>query len=325
VKKECLTPVKGGKPSSVTYLWQGATLAEEWQTYPDNNGGSSKPIQVNRWHFEPGAFKPLAKETLHQAGNNTRVLEREGFYPIVTDHLGTPKELFSTAGECLWQAEHSLWGKTSVVFQRKQKQRDSFGRETQADSPWPVVDCSLRFQNQWEDKESGLYYNLNRYYDPESGQYLSQDPIKLAGGLRSHGYVHNPMQWVDPWGLAGCAQTGTDVPDEALVRVDPTRLDKSISELGIQRRFFSDKKVWLTKYGDIKNVNNAKEFETMLYRKDLWPKVEGRFSEGATLRVVNNADDAVAAGLTNKTNGVRQWRITRDVSPDDLRVIGRLD
>jgi RHS repeat-associated protein len=67
-----------------------------------------------------------------------------------------------------------------------------------------VVDCSLRFQNQWEDKESGLYYNLNRYYDPESGQYLSQDPIGLAGGLRTHGYVHDPMQWVDPWGLAAC-------------------------------------------------------------------------------------------------------------------------
>ncbi len=51
------------------------------------------------------------------------------------------------------------------------------------------MDCSLRFQNQWEDDETGLYYNLHRYYDPDSGQYLSQDPIGLAGGLRTHGYV----------------------------------------------------------------------------------------------------------------------------------------
>jgi len=68
------------------------------------------------------------------------------------------------------------------------------------------VECSLRFQNQWEDKETGLYYNLNRYYDPDSGQYLIQDPIGLEGGLRTHAYVHDPMQWVDPMGLAGCGK-----------------------------------------------------------------------------------------------------------------------
>jgi RHS repeat-associated protein len=219
VKKECFTRIKAGKPGSVTYLWQGATLTEEWQSYSDNNGGSSKPIQVNRWHFEPGTFKPLAKETLHQAADNTCILEKEGFYPIVTDHLGTPKELFDAGGQCLWQAEHSLWGKTSVVFQRKQKQRDSFGRETQADSPWPVVDCTLRFQNQWEDKESGLYYNFNRYYDPDSGQYLSQDPIGLAGGLRTHGYVHDPMQWVDPLGLCKSSTPEVSVFDNLTAQV----------------------------------------------------------------------------------------------------------
>jgi RHS repeat-associated protein len=85
-----------------------------------------------------------------------------------------------------------LWGKTEVSFAKK------------TDNYQPVVDCSLRFQNQWEDKETGLYYNLNRYYDPDSGQYLSTDPIGLEGGIRTHGYVHDPMQWVDPLGLAGC-------------------------------------------------------------------------------------------------------------------------
>ncbi|MGK2976933.1 RHS repeat-associated core domain-containing protein [Klebsiella michiganensis] len=33
------------------------------------------------------------------------------------------------------------------------------------------------------DAESGLYYNRYRYYEPELGQYLSPDPIGLAGGI----------------------------------------------------------------------------------------------------------------------------------------------
>ncbi|MEI7004865.1 RHS repeat-associated core domain-containing protein [Pectobacterium parmentieri] len=34
------------------------------------------------------------------------------------------------------------------------------------------------------DAETGFYYNRHRYYDAESGQYSSPDPIGLAGGIR---------------------------------------------------------------------------------------------------------------------------------------------
>jgi RHS repeat-associated protein len=184
-RKECVKPGEFGRKHSVTYVWQGATLAEEWKT---NTEGDDQPIEVSRWHFEPGTFNPIAKETRKYENESTT----GQFYPIVTDHLGTPKELFDTNGNCAWQAEHSLWGETEVSFAKK------------SDTYQLLVDCNLRFQNQWEDKETGLYYNLNRYYDPDSGQYLSADPIGLEGGLRTHGYVHDPMQWVDPMGLAGC-------------------------------------------------------------------------------------------------------------------------
>uniref|UniRef100_UPI0024806067 HNH/ENDO VII family nuclease n=1 Tax=Oceanospirillum beijerinckii TaxID=64976 RepID=UPI0024806067 len=43
------------------------------------------------------------------------------------------------------------------------------------------------------------------YYDPEIAQYLTPDPIGMAGGLRPQGYVHNPVEWIDPLGLAVCA------------------------------------------------------------------------------------------------------------------------
>jgi RHS repeat-associated protein len=178
IKKECIKASEFGKTSSTLYFWQGATLTEEHRA-------TGETTEVSRWHFEPGTFNPLAKEVNGK------------FYPIVTDHLGTPKELFDTDGNCVWQAEHGLWGETEVSFVKK------------SDSYQPLVDCSLRFQNQWEDKETGLYYNLNRYYDPDSGQYLSSDPIGLEGGLRTHGYVHDPMQWVDPLGLAPVCPTNS--------------------------------------------------------------------------------------------------------------------
>nr|WP_218113715.1 RHS repeat-associated core domain-containing protein [Superficieibacter electus] len=42
-----------------------------------------------------------------------------------------------------------------------------------------MIGCVLRFMGQWFDEESGLHYNLHRYYDPQTGQYLLTDPIGL--------------------------------------------------------------------------------------------------------------------------------------------------
>ena len=60
----------------------------------------------------------------------------------------------------------------------------------------------IRFQGQYHDEESGLYYNRYRYYVPEAGRYASQDPLGLGGGPNPYAYALNaPTLAYDPTGL----------------------------------------------------------------------------------------------------------------------------
>ena len=53
-------------------------------------------------------------------------------------------------------------------------------------------------------QETGLHYNYFRYYNPQTGRYITPDPIGLEGGINLFAYVeNNPLNWTDPWGLYG--------------------------------------------------------------------------------------------------------------------------
>ncbi|RZK32259.1 MAG: RHS repeat-associated core domain-containing protein, partial [Hymenobacter sp.] len=86
-----------------------------------------------------------------------------------------------------------------------QAQLDSYGAVREGRGK--AQDCPFRYQGQYEDVETGLYYNRFRYYDPEAGSYLSQDPIGLSGGMALYAYVQNPTAWVDVLGLNPCPPT----------------------------------------------------------------------------------------------------------------------
>ena len=67
----------------------------------------------------------------------------------------------------------------------------------------------MRYPGQYAEEETGLYYNRFRYYDAEVGNYVSQDPIGLAGGNPTlYGYVGDPNSEFDPLGLAKCGRSG---------------------------------------------------------------------------------------------------------------------
>ncbi|WP_269571458.1 RHS repeat-associated core domain-containing protein [Shewanella denitrificans] len=103
-------------------------------------------------------------------------------YYVHTDHLGTPTALSDTAGTVQWQVHYTPFGQTIVDIDK--------------------IKQAIRFPRQYYDEESGLHYNYFRDYDPELGRYIQSDPIGLAGGINTYGYVGgNPISYVDPYGL----------------------------------------------------------------------------------------------------------------------------
>jgi RHS repeat-associated protein len=64
-----------------------------------------------------------------------------------------------------------------------------------------TVDTALRWNGQYQDVESGLYYLRARYYDPATAQFITRDPMTLF--TRSpYGYAADgPLNGADPFGL----------------------------------------------------------------------------------------------------------------------------
>ena len=175
------------------WIWNGNAPLHEWKyklkerptTVVDEFGEVSKdkaePVNdLITWIFDEGSSKPSAK------------LEIGKIQSIITDYLGTPVEMYDSEGNQTWSAEHNIYGKI-----RKQ----GLGNPG---------DCPFRYQGQYEDEETGLYYNRFRYYSPEDGVYITQDPIRLAGGASLYSYVHDTTNSVDVLGLVGdCFRGGT--------------------------------------------------------------------------------------------------------------------
>ncbi|WP_178106705.1 RHS repeat-associated core domain-containing protein [Pseudomonas mangiferae] len=119
-----------------------------------------------------------------------------------TDHLGTPRELTDGGGRIVWSATYKAWGNAYVEHPAQPVRRvvGNTQLETWEATSEPVQQ-NLRFQGQYFDGETGLHYNRFRYYDPDIGRFVSQDPIGLLGGDNSYQYAPNPIGWIDPLGL----------------------------------------------------------------------------------------------------------------------------
>ena len=99
------------------------------------------------------------------------------------DHLGTPLALTDQNQQIVWAARLDPWGNVEQEFNPHD------------------IDQAIRLPGQHHDKETGLYYNRHRYYDPSIGAYVNQDPIGLEGGINKYVYPINPESTSDPLGL----------------------------------------------------------------------------------------------------------------------------
>lgn len=104
-------------------------------------------------------------------------------YYVFNDNLQTPRTIIDTNQNIVWQ-----WNND-----------EPFGNNQ------PVInniEFNLRFPGQYFDKESNLSYNYFRDYNPKIGRYTQSDPIGLAGGINTYGYVGgNPLSGIDSFGL----------------------------------------------------------------------------------------------------------------------------
>ncbi|HED5889313.1 TPA: AHH domain-containing protein [Salmonella enterica] len=143
----------------------------------------ARGLTLREYVYYPHSFEPLSLIT-YRTGPDGGCGDKDplAVYFYHNDINGAPQRLTDRTGAVVWQlAESGAWG----------------GRSRQEG----LVSNPLRFQGQYYDEESGLHYNRYRYYEPESGRYISADPLKLRAGLNVYQYVPNPRGWIDPLGL----------------------------------------------------------------------------------------------------------------------------
>ena len=167
------------------YLWDGNVMVQEWQYEEKDRPQHSidefgrirmqgeEPVEnLVTWVYEEGSYVPVAK------------IQNGERYTIISDYMGRPVEAYNSYGNVVWQADYDIYGDLRNI----KGIRDFI---------------PFRQLGQYEDDETRLYYNRFRYYDPRIGNYISQDPIRLAGNNPTlYGYVRDLNKRTDLFGLS---------------------------------------------------------------------------------------------------------------------------
>ena len=167
------------------YLWDGDVILHEWDyaeadrpnTVVTETGEVTldrpEPVEnIITWVYDSDSYVPTAK------------IVGERHYSIISDYIGRPVQAYDDNGNIVWQADYDIYGNIRNLHDSRKF-------------------IPFRQLGQYEDDETGLYYNRFRYYDPRIGNYISQDPIRLAGGNPTlYGYVEDCNKLVDILGFA---------------------------------------------------------------------------------------------------------------------------
>ena len=111
-------------------------------------------------------------------------------YYTLTDHLGTVTALADDAGAVAESYAYDAWGNITVYD------------ENDVEIPQSQYGNRFTFQGREYSWATGLYNFRARWYDPETGRWLSKDPIGISGGLNQYvAFGNNPVNFRDPLGL----------------------------------------------------------------------------------------------------------------------------
>ena len=136
------------------------------------------------------------------------------------NHLGAVEAGTDEQGQIVWQASYAPFGAARIGTSE--------------------LVLNLRLPGQYEDAETGLYYNKHRYYDPSRGEYLTPDPLGTPDGPNPYAYVrHNPLRYVDASGLILFAFDGTNNTDDLAWLHEPGQ-DSSLSNVVQFRDAYDD-------------------------------------------------------------------------------------
>ena len=162
----------GSLEDETRFVWDGSHLLQEVKpdgryTYIYTDQDSYEPLaQVRNWTTEDGENR-----------QQTRYFH--------CDQIGIPREMTDKDGNLLWFGNYTGWGR----LKEETRVTDS------AYQPF-------RLQNQYVDRETGLHYNFFRYYEPDAGRFVNQDPIGLRGGNNLYTFAPNVQMSIDLLGLA---------------------------------------------------------------------------------------------------------------------------
>ena len=156
-------------PKRTHFVWDGSRLLQE-----HNYRGNYTYIYTDQ-----DSYEPLAQVFLNAQD------DKQYLAYFHNDQIGIPKEMTDQFGNLVWYGEYTAWGKLHKDERVYQYAHQPF-----------------RLQNQYFDEETGLHYNLMRYYEPDSGRFVNQDPIGLLGGYNLYSFAPNIFRWIDPSGLS---------------------------------------------------------------------------------------------------------------------------
>lgn len=162
--------------STTRYVWDQQQLVHaDRSSFGDDGRVASRQLRTYVYE-EVTAYSPYAEQVTTLVGD----AREDQWQFFAKDWIGAPEELVRPDGTLAARLERTAYG----------KMRAHGGATT-----------DVRFPGQFEDEETGLYYNHFRYYDPEIGRYISPDPIGLVGNLNLYLYCTNPVAELDPYGL----------------------------------------------------------------------------------------------------------------------------